>query len=188
MSLLYDSASLMAAPIGSVIALGSYGIPPGYLLCDGSQLSQTTYASLYAAIGNLHGVFGGNFCLPDYRGYFLRGVNAGTGNDPDAGSRGAPQGTGQSGDFVGSLQLFSFQNHGHFFSDPGHQHGNNPNGWSMDPNGQPGAGIGGFSGAGPTALTTLSYTSASISGANSGLNSTETRPRNAYVHYVIRYQ
>ncbi len=44
--------------------------PNGYLLEDGSAVSRTTYASLFAVIGTLHGVGDGSttFNLPDSRG------------------------------------------------------------------------------------------------------------------------
>jgi len=40
-------------------------IPSGYLLCDGSVLSTTTYARLFAAIGYIWGGGGASFNLPD---------------------------------------------------------------------------------------------------------------------------
>lgn len=52
---------------------------PGWLLCDGSAVSRTTYADLFAAIGTTHGV-GDNsttFNLPDARKRALYGVGSG---------------------------------------------------------------------------------------------------------------
>lgn len=45
-------------------------IPAGWLVCDGSAVSRTTYARLFAAIGTLHGAGDGSttFNLPDRRG------------------------------------------------------------------------------------------------------------------------
>lgn len=42
--------------------------PAGYLLCDGSAVSRTTYSALFAAIGTLYGVGDGSstFNLPNY--------------------------------------------------------------------------------------------------------------------------
>jgi hypothetical protein len=55
----------------------------GYLYCNGQEVSETTYANLFDKIGttyNAHPTLGapsaGNFRLPDYRGYFLRGLDA----------------------------------------------------------------------------------------------------------------
>lgn len=46
------------------------------------------------------------------RGYFLRGVNAGSGNDPDAASR-TNRGDGTTGDSVGTKQADQFKTHTH---------------------------------------------------------------------------
>lgn len=45
-------------------------VPSGWLVCDGSAVSRTTYARLFAAIGTLHGAGDGSatFNLPDRRG------------------------------------------------------------------------------------------------------------------------
>lgn len=60
-------------PIGSTIALRTPTAPPGYLIEDGSCVSQTTYAPLFAAIGATYGAGcgGGLFALPDSRGTSL---------------------------------------------------------------------------------------------------------------------
>ena len=52
----------------------------GYLLCDGSAVSRTTYPALFASIGTTYGAGNGTttFNLPDYRGVFLRGYGTGT--------------------------------------------------------------------------------------------------------------
>lgn len=68
-----------ATPSGAIIAYGASTAPSGWLLCDGSAVSQTTYSSLYAAIGttwNTTGEGAGNFRLPDFRGQFLRGYDS----------------------------------------------------------------------------------------------------------------
>lgn len=72
----------MASDPGVIVAYGAASAPSGWLLCDGSAVSQATYAALYAAIGTDFGVdTGGNFTLPDYRGRFALGKSAsGTGS------------------------------------------------------------------------------------------------------------
>ena len=65
---------------GTVTMLGNASTITGHLLCDGSAISRTTYADLYAVIGTTYGV-GDNsttFNLPDFRGVFPKG--AGTTN------------------------------------------------------------------------------------------------------------
>lgn len=54
-------------PAGTIIDFAGTSAPTGYLVCDGSVVSQTTYANLYAAIGgtwNTGGEGSGNFRLP----------------------------------------------------------------------------------------------------------------------------
>ena len=55
----------------------------GHLICDGSEISRTDYAALFAKIGTTFGAGDGEttFNLPDYRGYFLRGL--GGNSEPD---------------------------------------------------------------------------------------------------------
>jgi microcystin-dependent protein len=59
------------APIGTVMAWSSTSLPTGqWAWCDGSQLSQATYSSLYVIIStnyNTGGETAGNFRLPDLR-------------------------------------------------------------------------------------------------------------------------
>jgi microcystin-dependent protein len=65
--------------------------PTGYLLCDGSQISRTTYAALFALIGTTFGVGDGSttFNLPNYLNRFAVGAGssyalAATGGSKDA--------------------------------------------------------------------------------------------------------
>ena len=65
-------------PTGSIIMYGAATAPTGWLLCDGSAVSRTTYADLFAIIGTTFGVGNGSttFNLPDLRDRFV--VGAGT--------------------------------------------------------------------------------------------------------------
>ena len=58
------------------------GTPPsGYVLMDGSNVSRTTYAPLFALWGTTYGVGDGSttFGLPDFRGRAIIGAGTGTG-------------------------------------------------------------------------------------------------------------
>ena len=88
-----DNARSNAAVIdwlGNYIAQGWAGViqmfagstpPAGWLLCDGSAVSRTEYATLYAAIGDTWGAGDGSttFNLPDLRGRAPIGAGAGSG-------------------------------------------------------------------------------------------------------------
>ncbi|RCK29474.1 phage tail protein [Thalassospira lucentensis] len=69
--------------IGSVSAFAMPTPPEGWLVCDGSVISRTEYADLFATIGTLwgHGDQVSTFNLPDLRGEFVRGFDAGRGVD-----------------------------------------------------------------------------------------------------------
>ena len=77
---------VQGVPAGSVFALaGSQaGVPTGYLECDGSSVSRSTYSALFAVIGTTYGSASSTtFNLPNLRGQFIRGVNT-TGSGTDA--------------------------------------------------------------------------------------------------------
>jgi microcystin-dependent protein len=54
-------------------------VPSKWLLCDGTAVSRTTYATLFALIGTNYGTGDGSttFNLPDFRTRFPRGVGVG---------------------------------------------------------------------------------------------------------------
>jgi len=56
-------------PVGSILTYAGMNAPPGWLLCDGSEKSRSTYSRLYAVISNLYGTptNGNNFVLPDLK-------------------------------------------------------------------------------------------------------------------------
>lgn len=79
----------------------------GWAICDGAELAVTEFPDLFAAIGTSNGGGHGAFNIPDYRGYFLRGVDPLGAVDPNASSRGAAKPGGATGNRVGSVQAFS---------------------------------------------------------------------------------
>lgn len=103
---------VLGAPlIGSIVAYAcvvdpNSPPPDGWLLCNGSAVSRSTYAGLFKVIGTLHGGGDGvnTFNLPDYRGRMQRGVDDGTGRDPDASTRHAANIGGATGDSVATIE------------------------------------------------------------------------------------
>lgn len=93
-------------PTGTILSFASEVAPDGWLVCDGQQVSRSTYAELYSVIGNRWGEGDGSttFHLPDLRGRFLRGHDGGAGRDPDTAGRSAMNAGGNTGDNVGSIQ------------------------------------------------------------------------------------
>lgn len=74
---------IAGSEIGAVSAFAMPTPPTGWLVCDGSTVSRTEYADLFATIGTLwgHGDEVTTFNLPDLRGEFVRGFDAGRGVD-----------------------------------------------------------------------------------------------------------
>jgi microcystin-dependent protein len=151
-------------PIGGIITFAGpvAQAPVGYVLCDGATISGTgAYASLYSVIINYWGgTDASTMAVPDFRGYFLRGVTTDTGRDPDTASR-TPQGTGTVS-VVGSYQADEFDSHFHTTV------GN----------------VG--SGTGP--LGSMVATGGSFPRTMSdSTGGSETRPKNMYVNFYIKY-
>jgi len=77
-------ASNMLIPAGAIMPFAMNGAPTGWLAADGTAVSRSTYATLFAAIATTYGVGDGSttFNVPDLRGYFVRGT--GTNSDGTA--------------------------------------------------------------------------------------------------------
>ncbi len=102
--LLSDGTWATAVPVGSVINHAAETAPTGWLECDGSAVSRTTYAALFAVIGTVFGTGDGSttFNVPDLRGEFVRGWDDTRGVDPARA--------------FGSAQADEFESHTHTVS------------------------------------------------------------------------
>lgn len=166
-------------PPGTVVAYASAIAPPGWLLCDGSSHDKSELPALWNAIQFSHGGdCVSKFNLPDYRGRFLRGVDSGSANrDPDHDKRQAPQLTqacpGDDKNKVGSVQGDNYLGHSHSAS--GNLSVKESNG-----TGPVGAGMAAGNGGGD-------YFDHGVSVSVNPSGGSETRPRNAYVHWIIKY-
>ena len=69
-------------PIGTILPFASMSIPENYLLCDGSEISRTTYEDLFTKIGTSFGEGNGTdtFNLPDLRGRIPIGAGSSDNN------------------------------------------------------------------------------------------------------------
>lgn len=70
-------------PSGTVLMHAAQTAPDGFLICDGTAVSRTTYSDLFDSIGTTYGSGDGSttFNLPDLRGEFVRGWDNGRGVD-----------------------------------------------------------------------------------------------------------
>lgn len=79
--LLSDLSLVSVVPTGVILPYGGVTAPTGFLLCDYSAVSRTTYANLFAAIGTRYGAGDGSttFNVPKLNdGSFVRGVSSGS--------------------------------------------------------------------------------------------------------------
>lgn len=128
-------------PIGTVVPYMFPNAPIGFLVCDGSVISRTGYADLFALansaglIGTVFGAGDGSttFSLPDMRGRTIVGVGThsdvsslGTTDNLAAASR-TPRHTHDVPAHFhgkGTIQISNASgSHTHTISDPGHTHG-----------------------------------------------------------------
>ena len=180
-------ANYNGAPVGTIMAFagttvkpnGDTNIPAGWLLCDGKTYSRTgTFSALFNVIFDNWGSGDGvtTFCVPDLRGVFLRGSNKITGttdrtdgyDDPDFANRYFFDPIAQSSnnsEKIGSFQMDAFQEHTHNIYAAG----------SVRVSGGGGIDTGNW------------YSTGSTGVASSGRTTSESRTKNAAVHYIIKY-
>jgi microcystin-dependent protein len=183
--LLISFSSAFTQPAGTIIAyagskesLASLETQ-GWVLCGGrlAENNNPRYLNLFRAIGTSWGGDGASkFALPNLQGLFLRGVSENSGNDPDAVNRGKSRpdlnASGNGGNAVGSMQKDEIRSHSHNYSDAHFAEFNCDSGpdklqglsgnWDFD-----------------NRRCTTNQVTASTGG-------NETRPKNAYVYYLIR--
>jgi microcystin-dependent protein len=70
-----DPDVAVGLPIGSLVLWAASTAPPGYLFCDGTAVSRSTYAHLFSIISTIFGVGNGTttFNVPDTRLRMVRG-------------------------------------------------------------------------------------------------------------------
>ena len=74
--------AIQGVPTGSVSDFAGSSAPIGWLLCDGTSYSTTTYATLFAVIGYTFGGGGGSFNVPNAQGRSSIGAGTGSGLSP----------------------------------------------------------------------------------------------------------
>jgi microcystin-dependent protein len=149
--------------------LGNLQVSTGfaeYLLCNGQNVSRTTYQNLFSRLGTTFGVGDGSttFTLPNYQGLFFRGMGSQTIN-----------GTTYTGVAVNNAQQDAVQDH---------QHGAQ-NGAYLGTN-TSASSLGGYlssSGLQRPSQYNFDNTGIMVSGRTS---SVETRPVNVGIYYYVK--
>ena len=114
-----------ALPIGSYIQFAGSQAPAGFLVCNGGEISRTTYSALFAVIGTTYGSGDGSttFNLPNLTDRFLQGsttsgtvINAGLPNITGSIRAHADAGSQQLGAFKSTnLSSASYGGSGAYF-------------------------------------------------------------------------
>ena len=179
-------STVQGVPSGSVFCIAVATVPSNYLECNGASVSRTTYAALFAVIGTAYGsTSGSTFNVPDLRGEFVRGWDHGKGSD--------------SGRSIASDQTDQMEQHNHSVTasssvnDPGHVHtvrvgtrgGGGGGNVSDRDSEQPGTFFASNQiGSNSTGISvSINVTESNRGGTG---NSSENRPRNIAMMYVIK--
>ena len=170
-------SGLGIVPISSVTAYMSATAPPdGWLECDGRALSSSEYPDLYSVIEQMYGDgssdddFSTDFNLPDLRGYFLRGWDHNLVGEDERQAVDPDRINAESG--IGTKQEDTFQEHQHKYVDK----------YQKDYTFKRGI----YSNAEVAHRHEKSDTKYTSGFSGGSRTSSETRPKNISVMYIIR--
>lgn len=160
-------------PLGTIVAYAGtkdirFNDGSIWMICDGRTISRTGYSTLFTIIGDTFGEGDriNTFNLPDLRGRFLRGTDKTDAGDAkrdlDSATRTAMNSGGNTGNLVGSVQEDDFKSHSHKL----YKHHRSYKG--EDPGDKP------FDDG------------TDVESSTHPAGGKETRPKNAYVNFLIR--
>lgn len=158
-----ETLSTSQVPVGTVVTYYGSTAPDGWLECNGAPVFNTTpHEALFEQLRITLGLPSGLSSInrPDLRGVFVRGLDNGRNKDPDLGTRTMPDGSLGYG--VGSYQDDEFEIHDHSEQ--------------------------GFRAQYPSWTYRGDRTErAAYSRTGPAGESTETRPKNVYLMFIIKY-
>ena len=183
----------MGTPVGGMMMWAAATAPTGWLICDGTPVSRTTYAALFAVINTTYGAGDGSttFTLPNLKNKFPLGA-------------GTKVLTASGGDTTITANQMPI--HNHTINDPGHTHTGTTNNTGLTGTFFPSASVGGgltFVPAGTPATgtinpatgtthshsftTNIGYTGLSINnaGGNGSGSTDEFYPPYLAINYII---
>jgi microcystin-dependent protein len=166
----------LLVPAGAVQAFAMNAAPTGWLAADGTAVSRSTYAALFAAISTTYGAGDGSttFALPDLRGIFVRG----------SGSQ-VIGGVTYTSPALGGKQGDSFRSHTHGVTDPGHGH--NITTFQNTANIAQGGAIQGFANYNTPSSSIFPALNSATGISINSTGGTETTPANITLLYCIKF-
>lgn len=170
--LVNDSGSL--SPAGVIVSFAGGSSPTGWLLCDGTAYSRTTYGKLYAVLGTTYGSGDGSstFNVPDMRSRVPVCYDSSSQNFSALNAKG--------GELAHTLSVSELPSHGHGINDPSHNHTIVDNGHSHTYSGGTqkysgqGSGQTAINGLGGQGSGTIETATTSSSGSNFALQNSTT--------------
>ena len=166
--------------IATVKAHAGSTTPNGYLACDGSAVSRTTYADLFAVVSTTYGVGDGSttFNVPDCTGRVIAGKES-SATRLTSGASGVDGGTLGA---TGGNQNMHQHTHTATVTDPGHAH-------NMQVSGTQSAGLlfqdGGAANANRN--TDSATTGITVANANAGSGSSQNVQPTIVLNYMIKF-
>jgi microcystin-dependent protein len=132
----FENYRKLINPCGMMVNFSGDNAPNGWLICDGSEISKTTYSSLFSIIGTKYGSASNinNFKLPDLRDRIPVGKTGSSNLGNTGGNSSITLTTGQmpSHNHTGTSDSNGAHNHtgttesngahAHTITDPGHSH------------------------------------------------------------------
>lgn len=189
-------SSANSTPPGIVSPYAGTSAPNGYLMCFGDPVSRTNYSRLFDVIGTTFGAGDGTttFNLPDLRGEFVRGFDAGKGVDPSRVFGSRQLGQNEAHVHTGSALSAGFHSHTGSTSTAGsHYHGGvaRVGGQFIDGNDRAFreaiAGVTDYAGDHSHALSINGNGDHVHTLSINSTGGTEARPRNVAMNFIIKY-
>jgi len=114
-----------SVPVGTILRGGWTTPPSGFLTCDGTAVSRSTYATLFSAIGTAYGGGDGGttFNLPDFGGRVAVGFASGAAAEVNALGKSDGQAlASRTPKHRHTTSGLTLPDHAHALNDPGHRH------------------------------------------------------------------
>jgi microcystin-dependent protein len=176
------------APTGSIMMFGSSTPPSGWVLCDGSALSRTTYSALFAILGTHYGSGDGSttFNVPDMRNRFAQhdttamGSKGGSGTHPHTHTVPSHAHTLSGGNPEAIARITMNSGKVYMQKDDG------ADGWQADTNVDISGSVNNVNTSGFTSGARIVGNSKTGGSGNTGSDSTSTLPPYLNVAYIIK--
>lgn len=194
-------ASYLLVPTGGIMPFAGTSSPGGWLLCDGTAISRSTYSILFLVIGTTYGSGNGTttFNLPDFRNRMPIGVSESYNLGITGGASTKTLSISEIPAHTHTGTTDSSGSHTHSVNDPGHNHqyymsrddGNSSNNAGQNPAGDAfGSDYGNNTSTSTTGITINSngsHTHSFTTNNTGGSNSFSIMPPYLAVNYIIKY-